>query len=285
MIASHNRKPCAGRYHRRMQPPLVDIGINLTHASFASDRAGVLARARAAGVVHCVVTGASLEGSEAAIELARSHAGVLSATAGVHPHHAGELTRDALPRLAAALDAPEVRAAGECGLDYFRDYSPRAVQRQAFEWQLELAIARGRPVFLHQRDAHADFLAVLDAAGRLPPCVAHCFTGSLAEAEAYLERGLHIGITGWICDERRGAHLAEVVRIVPADRLMIETDGPYLLPRTLHPKPASRRNEPAFLPEVARTVAAARGEPIEALAATTTQTAARFFGLDLAGLG
>jgi TatD DNase family protein len=262
-----------------MPAPLIDIGINLTHDSFDADRDAVLARARAAGLVHCVITGASLAGSAAAVALAGEDPGFLSATAGVHPHHASELTRETLSQLAALFDQPIVRAAGECGLDYFRDYSPRKDQRQAFEWQLELAIARQRPIFLHQRDAHADFLAVLDAAGPLPPCVAHCFTGSIAEAEAYLERGLYIGITGWICDERRGRHLEEVVRIVPADRLMIETDGPYLLPRTLAPKPASRRNEPAFLPEVARVVAAARGESVESLAHSTTQTAARFFGL------
>ena len=140
---------------------------------------------------------------------------------------------------------------------------------------------RGLPVFLHQRDAHADFLAILKAAGPLPPCVAHCFTGSVAEAEDYLALGLCIGITGWICDERRGGHLAEVVARIPADRLMIETDGPYLLPRTLSPKPASRRNEPAFLTEVARVVAAARGESVTSLGASTTATATRFFGLDL----
>jgi TatD DNase family protein len=264
-----------------MHPPLIDIGINLTHDSFEPDRAAVLQRARDAGLVHLVITGASLAGAEQAVALAETDPSFLCATAGVHPHHASELTRESLPRLAATLAHPSVRAAGECGLDYFRDYSPRSDQRQAFEWQLELAIERQLPVFLHQRDAHADFVAVLKAAGPLPPCVAHCFTGSVQEAEEYLAMGLHIGITGWICDERRGQHLEEVVRRIPADRLMIETDGPYLLPRTLQPKPASRRNEPAFLPEVARVIAAARGESLEALAASSTQTAARFFGLSL----
>jgi len=268
------------RYHSGMHSPLIDIGINLTHDSFDGDRTAVLARARAAGLVHLVITGASLDGAEQAAALARTDPAFLSATAGVHPHHASELTRAQLPRLAAVLDDPRVRAAGECGLDYFRDYAPRADQRQAFEWQLELARARQLPVFLHQREAHADFVAVLKAAGPLPPCVAHCFTGTRAEAETYLEMGLWIGITGWICDERRGAHLLEVVRHIPADRLMLETDGPYLLPRTLQPKPASRRNEPAFLPEVARVVAAARGESIAALAASSTAAATHFFGLN-----
>jgi len=266
-------------------PPLVDIGINLAHDSFDSDRDQVLERARAAGLVHLVVTGSSPASSAAAAALAARHPGFLSATAGVHPHHAPQLTADALEGLRGLLARPDVLAVGECGLDYFRDFAPRDAQRRAFERQLALAIETGKPLFLHQRDAHEDFVALLRAAGAgLPRAVAHCFTGSRAEAEEYLALGLYLGITGWICDERRGAHLLEVVRAVPAGRLMLETDGPYLLPRTLRPRPPSRRNEPAFLPEVCRVVAAARGESVEALARATTRTAASFFGLEsLAG--
>ncbi len=264
-------------------PPLVDIGINLTHDSFDADRDAVLARARRAGLVHLVVTGSSAASSAAAAALAAAHPGWLSATAGVHPHHALELGEAELPALRAMLADPRVVAVGECGLDYFRDYSPRPAQRAAFERQLGLALESGKPLFLHQRDAHDDFLAMLRACGpRLPRAVAHCFTGTRAEAEEYLALGLAIGITGWICDERRGQHLAEVVRSIPAERLMLETDGPYLLPRTLRPKPATRRNEPMYLAEVCRVVAAARGETPDALARATTATAARFFGLRFA---
>jgi len=263
-------------------PPLVDIGINLAHDSYDPDRADVLARARAAGLVHLVVTGATLGSSAAAAALAAEAPGYLSATAGVHPHHAAEFTAAEVPLLRELLARPGVRAVGECGLDYFRDLAPRAVQRRAFELQLGVALDTGRPLFLHQRDAHDDFLAVLRAHGPgLPSAVAHCFTGTRAEAEAYLEMGLHIGITGWACDERRGSHLLELVRHIPAGRLMLETDGPYLMPRTLRPKPAHRRNEPAFLPEICRVVAAARGESPEALAAATTRAAVAFFGLPL----
>jgi TatD DNase family protein len=266
-------------------PPLVDIGVNLAHDSFDADRDAVLARARRAGLVHLVVTGSSLASSAAAAALAARHPQLLSATAGVHPHHALELTAPALPALRALLAAPGAVAVGECGLDYFRDYSPRPAQRAAFELQLQLALETGKPLFLHQRDAHADFLGMLKACGpRLPRAVAHCFTGTLAEAEQYLALGLHIGITGWICDERRGRHLAEVVRAVPAARLMLETDGPYLLPRTLRPKPATRRNEPMYLAEVCRVVAAARGESPAVLARATALTAARFFGLSIPAL-
>ncbi len=261
-------------------PPLIDIGINLGHDSYDGDRAEVLERAWAAGLVHLVVTGSTLASSQGAAALAASDPARLSATAGVHPHHAAEFGPAEVPALRALLALPVVRAVGECGLDYFRDLSPREAQRRAFELQLGLALDTRRPLFLHQRDAHDDFLAMLRAAGpALPPAVAHCFTGTLEQAEAYLQLGLHIGITGWACDERRGGHLLEVVRQIPAERLMLETDGPYLLPRTLRPKPAHRRNEPAFLSEVCRVVAAARGETPERLAHSSARTAAAFFGL------
>jgi TatD DNase family protein len=260
--------------------PLVDIGINLTHDSYDPDRAVVLERARAAGLVRLIVTGSSLAASTAALELARGDPGFLSATVGVHPHHATELTPDKVAPLEALLAAPEAVAVGECGLDYFRDLSPRPAQRQAFELQLALAKRTGKPLFLHQRDAHADFLDMLqDVGSGRPRAVAHCFTGTVAEAEEYLALGLYLGITGWICDERRGKHLEDVVRRVPLERLMLETDGPYLLPRTLRPKPASRRNEPAYLTEVCRVVAAARLEAPEVVAAATSATAREFFGL------
>ncbi len=264
-----------------MSPDLVDIGINLAHDSYDADRAAVIDRARRAGVTRMVVTGSTLDSSRRALALAREWPGVLTSTAGVHPHHAAELDRSHLPAFRDLLAEPEVVAAGECGLDFFRNYSPHDAQERAFRWQIELAIETRRPLFLHQRDAHADFVRILSEYARdLPPAVAHCFTGAPDEAEAYVAMGLHVGITGWICDERRGRHLVDVVRRIPADRLMIETDGPYLLPRDLVPKPASRRNEPMYLPHVAAAIAAARGEDLATLARATTATAVRFFGLD-----
>jgi TatD DNase family protein len=257
---------------------LIDIGVNLAHESFDSDRAAVMRHAAAAGVAQMIVTGASVDGTRKAIELATLHPGVLFATAGVHPHHAADLNADALLALETLARDPNVVAVGECGLDYFRDFSPRDLQRRAFAQQLEIAAKTGKPVFLHQRDAHDDFLAILREHG-ITNGVSHCFTAGPRERDAYLELGLHIGITGWINDERRGLHLREVVKGIPADRLMLETDAPYLLPRDLRPMPKSRRNEPAFLPQVANAVAAARGEPVEALATATTSTARRFFGM------
>lgn len=263
-----------------MSLDLIDIGVNLAHDSFDGDRDAVMRRAAQAGVPQMVVTGSSVDSTRKAIELARAHPGVLFATAGVHPHHAADLTLEALPELEALARDPAVVAAGECGLDYFRDFSPRDLQRRAFGWQLDIAAKTGKPVFLHQRDAHEDFIAILrEHRAHLAGGVAHCFTAGAAERDAYLELGLCIGITGWINDERRGLHLREVVKGIPADRLMLETDAPYLLPRDLKPAPKTRRNEPMHLPHVARAVAAARGESVEAVAAASTATARRLFAL------
>ena len=259
---------------------LIDIGINLAHDSFDADRDHVIARAASVGVTQMIVTGSSGASTRAAIELSRERAGSLFATAGVHPHHATDLDEALLAELQTLAQEPQVVAVGECGLDYFRDFSPRETQRQAFHRQLELATKVGKPVFLHQRDAHEDFLAILrEHWPRLKNGVAHCFTGNGAELAAYLDLGLSIGITGWICDERRGSHLLPLMKEIPAKRLMLETDAPYLLPRDLKPKPESRRNEPAYLPHIAQVVARARGESVEQLADSTTATARAFFSL------
>ncbi len=262
---------------------MIDIGANLTHESFAQDLDAVLARAAGAGVVQLMVTGADRESSRRAIALAAERPGVLYATAGVHPHHAAGHEPQDRGALAELVELAQVVAVGECGLDYFRDFSPRPAQRAVFLAQLEIAVEARKPVFLHQRDAHADFVAILeDYAPRLVGGVAHCFTGGPAELERYLALGLAVGVTGWVCDERRGSALRDAVPRIPADRLMIETDAPYLLPRDLVPSPRSRRNEPAYLAHVARAVAALRRERVEDLAAATTRNARALFGLSSA---
>ncbi|HEY5809814.1 MAG TPA: TatD family hydrolase [Povalibacter sp.] len=262
----------------RDPPALIDIGLNLAHDSFDADREAVIDRAHSAGVSRMIITGSSVASTQAAIGLVRANPHRFRCTAGVHPHHATELDASAAVTLAAFCREPEVVAVGECGLDYFRDFSPRNAQRIAFEQQLLLAADCGKPVFLHQRDAHEDFVAIVrEFRPRLSGGVAHCFTGTLDEARAYLDLDLHVGITGWICDERRGLHLREVVKHIPIDRLLIETDAPYLLPRDLEPKPKSRRNEPMYLPHVLDAIAQARNEPAAALAAATTRNTLQLF--------
>jgi TatD DNase family protein len=258
----------------------IDIGANLTHDSFAHDREAVIERARQAGVVQIIVTGASIDSSTAALELTRAHPGTLVATAGVHPHHAASLQQSDLPRLRELLAQPAVVAAGECGLDYYRNFSEPRTQRQAFEWQLRLAADCGKPVFLHQRDAHGDFVALLrEHRVNLAGGVAHCFTAGERELEDYLQLDLSIGITGWINDERRGSHLGALMPRIPGGRLLLETDAPYLLPRDLTPKPATRRNEPMHLAHIGAAVARARGQSAQQCALETTAHARALFGL------
>ena len=259
---------------------LTDIGANLASNQFKGDRSAVIERARAAGVERIIITGSDVEGSGMASELAQEDAQMWS-TAGVHPHNATGLDGAGLGTIANLLSRPEVVAVGECGLDYNRNYSPREDQLAAFSAQIQLAAGSGLPLFLHERDAHDDFIAVLkNAWSKLPGgAVVHCFTSGPREAEAYLELGCHLGITGWVCDERRGDALREAVPSIPSERLMLETDAPYLLPRTIQPKPNTRRNEPMHLPWVVREVASLRGEEPEEVVKNSTETAARFFRL------
>jgi TatD DNase family protein len=269
---------------------LVDIGANLADKAFRADLPAVLARAAEAGVEAILVTGTSAAVSrrarEIAVERRQGPAPRLFATAGVHPHQARSASREIYREIEDLIARPEVVAVGECGLDYDRDFSPRPDQRACFEAQLEIASQVQKPVFLHERAAHEDFAALL---GRWRPKlqggVVHCFTGERRALERYLDLDLHVGITGWICDERRGTELRDLVRFVPEGRLLVETDAPYLLPRDLDragARHARGRNEPALVAHVARAVAACRREPFEALAAHTTAAARRLFGLTIA---
>lgn len=259
---------------------LIDIGANLTHESFNKDRDSVIRNAYDANVKQLIITGADHASSRQALQLTQHYPQQLYATAGVHPHCANECNNDTLPLLKDLAQAEENVAIGECGLDYNRDFSPRAVQRKWFEKQLELACTLNKPVFLHERDASADFTAILkDFVADLPAYVVHCFTGEQQALEEYLTLDCHIGITGWICDERRGHHLHEFVSIIPNNRLMIETDAPYLLPRDLKPKPKSRRNLPEYLPHIASKIAHHRNESVEELTAHTCKTTQAFFNI------
>ncbi|MFV8833780.1 TatD family hydrolase [Aquisalimonas sp.] len=259
---------------------LIDIGVNLTSDAFKADRDDVIARAREAGVETLIVTGTSVRESEKAEALSRDHPGVLYATTGVHPHGARAYNQETGATLRALADSPGVVAIGETGLDFNRDFSPRPAQETAFARQLELAAELGLPVFIHQRDAHDRLLAILaEYRDHLVDAVVHCFTDTRQALWDYLDMDLHIGITGWLCDERRGRELQQIVSDIPAERLMVETDAPYLAPRDLRPKPEKGRNEPAFLPHIAAAVAHHRGESVDVVSETTTANARRFFRL------
>ena len=258
----------------------VDIGINLMHRSFNSDRETVVKNAFDTGVYPLVITGTSVRSSEIALDYAKKHKDIYS-TAGVHPHDAkscNERTVDTLRKLAKA---PQVVAIGECGLDYDRDFSPRDVQRKWFSEQIKLAKEIGLPLFLHERAAFSDFKAILSEHKEIcSKSVVHCFTGTKQELDTYLALGCYIGITGWICDERRGLNLRSIVKNIPIEKLMIETDAPFLTPRNLRKRPIDNRNEPVYLPHIAAEIAKCRGESTEFLTSETTKNAKNFFGID-----
>ena len=261
---------------------LVDIGVNLTGKSFKQDKHKVIDEAVSAGVEKIIITGTTESHSKQAAKLSDSRPDVLYATAGIHPHHASDFNANSIKVLADLAQHKQVVAIGECGLDFNRNYSPREAQLACYESQLELAAETGMPVFLHQRDAHQDFVKILKAhRDNIVGGVVHCFTGTGDEMMEYLELDMHIGITGWVCDERRGKQLQEIVKHIPLNRLMIETDAPYLLPRSLKPKPSSNRNEPKYLPHVCETVAECMGLELQQVAQATTDTAHKLFGLAL----
>ena len=273
-----------------MSMQLVDIGVNLTDRAFASDLDEVLARSRTAGVNKLIVTGTNLAESRQAVELCQQErcqqehcqqqSPGLWCTAGVHPHNAKEWTEHHYAELKALLEHPLVVAVGETGLDFNRNFSPPEQQLFAFEQQLKLAAETGLPLFLHERDAHEQQLKLLKQyRSQISGGVIHCFTGSHEELENYLELDLYVGITGWICDERRGLHMQELIHLIPTNRLLLETDCPYLLPRTLRPKPKSRRNEPQYLAHITEQIALMLKTDADKLAQQTSQNAATLFGL------
>jgi TatD DNase family protein len=264
------------------------------NSSYDRDRDETVKAATKAGVSPLIITGSGERSSTDAMLYARtynaSNPGALYTTAGVHPHEAkncGSKTMGFLRELASEQtdvlhggQRSVVKAIGECGLDYNRDFSPRDVQRRWFVKQAELAAELYLPLFLHERDAFADFSIILkEYSASVPAAVVHCFTGTEDELEYYLSLDCYIGITGWICDERRGKHLRELIKIIPQDRLMLETDGPYLLPRDLPFKVRNRRNESRFLPHIAETAALCLRKDPAILAKETYTNTKRFFGI------
>ena len=259
---------------------MIDIGINLTNKRFDKDLESVISNAKQVGVKQLIVTGTNITESEQALTLAKAYPDFIYSTAGIHPHDASHFTEQSLIQLKKLAAQPQVKAIGECGLDFNRNFSTPAEQEKAFVQQLELAVECQLPVFMHERDANQRFLALLKPyINQLPNAVLHCFTGDQKELERCLALDLHIGITGWICDERRGQHLLELVKLIPDNRLMIETDSPYLLPRSMRPKPKSSRNEPKYLPYIAKVIAHARQQELQYFLDNTEKTTRSFFNL------
>lgn len=259
---------------------LIDIGFNLTEKQFTKDREEVVERALKNGVQQMILTGANVKGSKEAANFAKAYPNILFSTAGIHPHDAKSFNQHSILELRQLAEQDEVVAIGECGLDFNRMFSTQKEQEQCFEAQLDLAEELEMPLFLHEREAHERFCDIFSHHAALAEhSVVHCFTGTVAEVKKYLAMGFYIGITGWICDERRGQALQEAVKYIPLDRLLIETDAPYLLPRNMENKPKNRRNEPAFLPHIAREIAKYMGVSPDDIAENATKNAKQLFQL------
>ena len=281
---------------------MFDIGVNLLHQQFDEDREQVVARAAAAGVHQMLITSTDLPLSERSIAYCQQQAALhrhktslgqktslrhnTFCTVGVHPHDAKTAPCDLAERLISLAGHPLVKAIGETGLDFNRDFSPRDIQRRVFVEQLEVAVTTGLPVFVHDRDSDGGVFDILrERMTELSGAVIHCFTGTASDLERYLALDCYIGITGWVCDRRRGKTLRSLVKSIPLSRLMIETDAPFLLPHTIpsdwHQTQAAgsnrRRNEPALLGLVADQIAVLKEIDPRIVIAATSANARRLF--------
>ncbi|MCQ2738338.1 MAG: YchF/TatD family DNA exonuclease [archaeon] len=259
---------------------LIDIGLNLMHKSFDKNRAEIISESAKVGVNQFIITGTNVKSSETAKEYAKQDKfkDILFSTAGVHPHDAKSCDENTIAKLEEFAEEDCVVAIGECGLDYNRNYSPQDVQRKWFEEQVKLAQKLDMPLFLHERDAHEDMMKILESYPEMAKkAVVHCFTGTKEEAENYLSLGCYIGVTGWICDERRGQSLQEAVTIIPPEKMMIETDAPFLIPRNLPKKPKSNKNKPEYLPHILKTIAEYKDMDPEELGKSVTKTTKELF--------
>ena len=262
----------------------IDIGINLTNKQFHNDIENIIHNALEANVSQMILTGTNVKNSQQSASIAKDFPGILYSTASIHTHDAKHFDDNSISELSILLQKPQVVAVGECGLDFDRDFSPIVAQEKCYKAQLELAITTKKPLFLHERAAFERFMDITkEYLPQLPKAVVHCFTGTLAEAKNYLDQGFYLGFTGAISDTNRFAHLKEVLQYVPLDRLLIETDAPFMLPKNV-PKSAmtkyhERRCEPAFLPYVAGTIASFKGISLAEVAQVSTQNAKDFFGL------
>lgn len=257
----------------------IDIGINLTNKQFYNEHEEIINRALDNGVEQMILTGTSVRGSRESAGIAEDYPEILFSTAGIHPHDAKSFNQQSIPELRNLLKLDHVISVGECGLDFDRDFSPRPIQEKCYKAQLDLAVEVDKPLFLHERSAFKRFNQITDEyLSELPEAVVHCFTGTLDEARIYLDKGFYLGFTGAISDHNRFKHLEDVIRYTPLDRMMIETDAPFMLPKNM-PRMQNRRNEPSFLPYVAQTIAHLKRISISEVADETTETARKFFRL------
>lgn len=252
---------------------MFDIGANLTSNHFSDDLDSVIGESFEAGVKKICITSSNLQDVRNAKKITEKYEN-LYYSVGFHPHNAKDFKVEFLKDMSVHLNDPKAICLGEMGLDFNRNFSSKEEQILCFESQLSLAKSISKPLFLHQRDAHEEFLSVLDNHKFNQKLIVHCFTGNLSELEDYLKRDFYIGITGWVCDLKRGEELRECINHIPQDKLLIETDSPYLSPRK-----KIRRNEPKFLIDVAEEVASLRQEEKESIINSSYENSLDFFNL------
>ena len=256
----------------------IDIACNFTHDSFKHNLDEVLNNAEHAGVDKFVLLCASLADIDPIKVIVSNTPEKFFISAGIHPHHATEILEINYDALLKKLKSINPNAIGETGLDYFRNISPPDIQKKSFGMHIEIAKELNLPLYLHQRAAHSDFIRIIkENISNFPRFVVHCFTGTQAELDEYLELGAYIGLTGWICDAKRNIDLRKSIKNIPIEKMMIETDSPYLIPKNLMFKPKKNINEPKYLPHIANEICELTGYELEELKLATSNNAIKFF--------
>ena len=256
----------------------IDIACNFTHESFKHNLDEVINNAEQEGVEKFVLLCASLADIGPIKVIQNNAPEKYFISAGIHPHHATEILEINHDALLNKLKSISPNAIGETGLDYFRNISPPDIQKKSFGMHIEIAKELSLPLYLHQRDAHGDFIRIIkENISNFPKFVVHCFTGTQAELDEYLELGAYIGLTGWICDAKRNIDLRKSIKNIPIEKMMIETDSPYLIPKNLMIKPNKNINEPKYLPHIANEICELTGYDLEELKSATSNNAIEFF--------
>ena len=258
---------------------LIDIGANLTHPELYNQLDKIVKNLKTADIKKVIITSSNLGDTKTALDIINLYPDLFYTTVGFHPHNAKDFSLEDIDKIHEYGKDKKIVAIGECGLDYYREYSTKEQQIYCFEEQLSIAESLKLPLFLHERHAHKDFTKILKShINKIKNCVVHCFTGTENELKVYLDMGCYIGITGWISDTNRGKHLHNLLEYIPEDRLMIETDAPYLIPHNL-PFKHNGINEPSFLNFVAQTIAECLNKDINIIKEVTYKNTKRFFSI------
>jgi TatD DNase family protein len=261
-----------------MQMLLADSCFNINHESFKNDLGDILDAANNVGVEYFFCPASKEKEIVDLINLSESYQKNIFCSVGIHPHYASDLKPSTIQNLQKYLGNKHVRAIGEIGLDYYRNFQSHEIQKKCFNAFLELASTHQYPLFLHHREAFDDFYPMIkNCIGEVPESIVHCFTGTKSELKKFLDLGLYIGITGWVCDPKRGADLREIIKYIPLDRLLIETDAPYLVPKNMVNKPRNNRNEPLFLEHIATNISELLNIDKALLAEETTKNFKKLF--------